>query len=149
MKKLEDSLPTKLKSSSLISKLNRVNQQILLAKESDEGVLGKMEFKKLVVRVVAMHGIKELPSKEIMALCYDSWLSKFSLQMKVQELHLAFEMNVNGDFNIKEKGEVVSRKVNHYQCFSREFFCDVLNQYLSERDAVSYTHLTLPTKRIV
>ena len=105
----------------------------MLAKESGEAELGKLEFKKLVLRVVAMHGIKELPAKVIMALCYESWLTKFAPQMTVAELHLAFEMNVNGDFSIKGSGGEIIHKVNHFQCFSREFFCDVLNQYLSER----------------
>ena len=105
----------------------------MLAKESSGEELGKLWFKKLVLRVVAMHGIKELPAKVIMALCYESWQTKFAPQMTVPELHLAFEMNVNGDFNIKASGGEVIHKVNHFQCFSREFFCDVLNQYLSER----------------
>ncbi len=52
--------------------------------------------------------------------------------MTKHEMYLAFEMNVNGDYNVKAGTETLSR-INHYQCFSVEFFCDVLNQYLKER----------------
>lgn len=131
-----DLLPTELTSSSLSSNLSGLHGKILHAKESTGSVLTKLELKQLAVRITGMHGIKELPSKEIMALCYDSWLTKFSQKMNKEELYLAFEMNVNGDFEFKLNGEIHHR-INHYQCFSREFFCDVLNQYLKEKVLVN------------
>ena len=121
-------------NSSLTKKLAVAHQEIVTAAEAGKGDLTKIELKNLIVRVVAMHGIKELPSKEIMALCFDSWETRFSHRMNKQELFLAFEMNVNGDFEFQANGQTVHR-VNHYNNFSREFFCDVLIQYLSEKNA--------------
>ena len=43
--------------------------------------------------------------------------------MNQKELELAFELNLSGDIE----------RVNHYQCFSVEFFCDVLNKYLQKK----------------
>jgi hypothetical protein len=133
IKKLAELVPSKLTNSSLISKLSLVHQDIVNTVKKEDDALTKVELKTLVVRVVAQHGIKELPAKEIMALCFESWNSRFVTKMNKKELFLAFEMNVNGDFNFKENGEV-KRRVNHYNNFSREFFCDVLNQYLSEKE---------------
>lgn len=40
--------------------------------------------------------------------------------MNKQEVALALMLNIRGDLN---------KKVEHYQCFSFEYFCDVLNEY--------------------
>jgi hypothetical protein len=103
-----------------------------LAKSEPSHLLTIEELDIIVFKVCAESGIKELPNAAMVDLCLKSWNDKFASQMNKAELSLAFEMNINGDFNIKSGGEQRSR-INHYQCFSREYFCDVLNQYLQEK----------------
>lgn len=51
--------------------------------------------------------------------------------MNKQELALAFEMNVNGDFE---------PKIEHFQCFSRDYFCSILNEYLKKKREANTRH---------
>lgn len=113
-------------SSSLNSQIKGFHSKLLAVKDEPKIALTEQEFRLIILKVTAMHGIKEsgLPSKEIVGLCMKSWEEKFSMHMNKQELQLAFEMNINGDF---------IKKVEHYQQFSREFFCDVLLQYLQKK----------------
>ncbi len=128
-------IPATLQSISLAGTFNRVNSQILqaatnLASRND---LTDKEIDVVLARVVVIHGIKTLPSTEVADLCLNAWETKYKFSMNKDELVLAFELNVKGDFKIKSGSEVL-HSINHYQCLSVEFFCAVLNQYLSERD---------------
>lgn len=55
--------------------------------------------------------------------------------MNLQEMKLAFEMNVNGDF---------PNKVEHYQAFSRDYFCNVLNRYIQQKQVVLMKEAKMP-----
>lgn len=75
-----------------------------------------------------MHGIKGTPSDEIVGLCMKGWIDKYQLHMNKQELQLAFDLNILGE---------LPKKVEHYQCFSLEFFANVCNEYLEQKKHVN------------
>ena len=114
-------------------KLGRLNSQIVEAHQKENTALTIEELRMIFAKVSVMHGLKALPDDMTTQLCLTSWEDKYAPIMNKQELNLAFLMNVNGDYSI-ETNSGYEQRVNHYQCFSVEFFCSVLNQYTKEKD---------------
>lgn len=85
--------------------------------------LNAKELDLIVGKICIECGIK-LPSVEMVDLCMISWHQRFKNHMTIDELKLAFDMHINGQLDVK---------INHYQCFTREWFCDVLNLYLKKK----------------
>lgn len=87
-----------------------------------------------MLQVCVECGIKDsgIASEAVVDLCLKSWEDLFQGKMSVSELRLAFEMNVNGELEMMIGGNLEPR-VNHYQCFSREFFCEVCRRYLIKK----------------
>ena len=83
----------------------------------------------IIARVAVSCGLKEenLPSSEISLMCAEKYQMKYAKQMNKQEAILAFDLNIQGDLN---------KKIEHYQQFTVEFFCSVLNAYLEKRQQV-------------
>ena len=69
------------------------------------------------------------PDMDTMDICEAVWHSKYKHMMNPQELRLAFMMNIRGELG-EEK-----IKLTNFQFFSVDFFTDVLNAYLKERQA--------------
>lgn len=115
-----------LPTTSIAGTIRTIHQQILAAHNEQSQELTAKELDRIALKICVECGIKDagIPSEEMVDLCLKSWEEKFKGKMNKHELLLAFEMNVNGDLEVK---------VNHYQCFSREFFCDVLNLYLKKK----------------
>jgi hypothetical protein len=115
-----------LPTSSIAGTIRGIHQQIIEAKSKQSSELTAKELDRIALKVCAECGIKDtgIPSVEVIDLCLKSWEEKFKARMNKHELNLAFELNVNGD---------LEEKVHHYQCFSREYFCDVLNLYLKKK----------------
>lgn len=125
-------LPINLKTSSAVSKLDSVTRSIVTTSQN-KSVLTIEGLRDVTAGVVTLHGLKDVPDQITMALCFKAWEDKFSFRMNKQELTLAFEMNVRGDFTIERNGKI-EHSINIFQCFTVEFFCSVLNQYLTEKD---------------
>lgn len=101
-----------------------MHNQIMAAKIQPQKSLTADDLDRLAIKICAETGIKNLPEAIIIDSCLKSWEDKFSSQMNQHELLLAFEMNINGD---------LLPKIEHYQCFSRDYFCAICNKYLEAR----------------
>jgi hypothetical protein len=121
-----------LPATSIGGRIRSIHTQIQEAKSEQADELTAEELDRIALKVCVECGIKDagIPSVEVIDLCLKSWQDKFQARMNKHELRLAFELNVNGD---------LKDKVNHYQCFSREYFCDVLNLYLQKKAEVNVT----------
>lgn len=101
----------------------------MTAQKQQSKELTAEELDRIALKICVECGIKDsgIPSEEMVDMCLKSWQEHFSGQMNKAEIALAFDMNVNGEF---------SKKIEHFQCFSREYFCDVLNAYLTRKKQV-------------
>lgn len=113
---------------SLTQKVQGISNKILHAKQAEKYEVTEEEMRRQIGLVCISSGIKELPAGEVILLCLKFWLDKYAVRLSPKELQLAFELNLCGDLH---------QKVNHYQCFSVEFFCQVLNTYLETKAAVN------------
>ncbi|MDB5281142.1 MAG: hypothetical protein JWO06_217 [Bacteroidota bacterium] len=94
-------------------------------------MLSSEELLRQVGIICVSCGIKDLPPKPILLLCLKFWNERYASQLNPKELELAFELNLCGEYG--------NDKVNHYQVFSVEFFCSVLNKYLDKKAQVLST----------
>lgn len=117
--------------SSLLSKISSAHNKIIATSEIPKDAMELIELKQIMLRVAIFCGIKEenIPSKEVAQICLDIFHEKYISKMNKQEIMLAFEMNIKGELE-QMIGGVLKRKVEHFQCFSVEYFCEVLNWYL-------------------
>ena len=109
-----------------------IQNRIVQAQTSKLRELSVVELGIIAAKVCTECGIKEenFPAREILMLCLQSWNDKFKAGMSIEEIRLAFEMNVNGE---------LEKKIEHFHCFSREYFCDVMNEYLAKKkDVLKY-----------
>jgi hypothetical protein len=120
--------------NSLTGKLTGINNKIAFAKELPKKELSLSELRRQISIICVTCGIKDLPEEEVVLLCLKMWKDKYCLRMNLKEMELAFELNLSGDLD---------EKVNHYLCFSVEFFCSVLNRYL-EKKAILAARQQLP-----
>ena len=109
--------------NTLTATLTGVNQKIAFAKDHPKNDLKAADLSRLAGIWCISHGIKDLPAKEVILLCLKFWNEKYSTRLNQKEIELAFELNISGDIE----------KVNHYNCFSVEFFCSVLNNFLVKK----------------
>lgn len=128
--KLDELIPQTYSDSST-AKLDGAHRRIIQAKESDSGVCTDAEFRKIVGTICVGSGLKELPSSTLYALLYSTYLDIFSARINKHELQLAFTLNMTGQ---------LQPKVEHYQLFSVEFMSNVLNNYITKRQAANIEH---------
>lgn len=131
---LAELIPQQLTTSSIGGKITAMHQKIAVAKTQTTQKLTPAELDRIMLQVCVECGIKDtgIASEEVVDLCFKSWEELFEAKMNVHELRLAFEMNVNGELEMPV-GNAIEPRVNHYQCFSREFFCEVCRRYLIKK----------------
>jgi hypothetical protein len=113
---------------SLTEQIKGVSNKILATKEIPSDDLTEQQLRFLIGKVIAMCGIKDTPSKEIVGMILHAWSTNYSTRMNKHELSLAFELNMQGE---------LEKKVEHFQCFSVEYFCDIINLYLQKKIQVN------------
>lgn len=97
----------------------------IIEAKSETGIeLTQQNFRRSIARVIAACAIKQLPDELLTGLCYNLYTKKYARLITLAEFDLAFELNLTGD---------LPEKINHYQVFSAEFMCDVLNAYLQKQ----------------
>lgn len=97
----------------------------LKANEPDEPI-DLEDWRKRIAMVCTGHGIKRdgWPAPLEQQIIINAWTEKFSKRMTYDELWRAFDMNLRGD---------LTEDIQHFQCFSYEFFCKVCNLYMRDR----------------
>lgn len=126
---------------SLTGKINNAFALINAKKQIEKTGISLDELRIIIARVIAACGIKEIPSQEIVNLCLQMFNDKFAISMNKHEVALAFDLNIRGDFD---------KKIEHYQCFSVEYFCDVLNEYRKKKIAAkAYEEKLEEEKKVV
>jgi len=128
IQKLEEVTEQILPVTSIAGKLTGIHNQIRLAQNQKPLDLTIEELDRICGKVQIECGIKDQPSEEMVDMCMASWEKNFKAKMNKAEINLAFDMNVNGQLN---------KKINHFQCFSREYFCEVLNAYIEKKKEVT------------
>ncbi len=121
---------------SLQGKVATVSNKIAFAKSVEKKELAVEELRKLIGLMCVSHGIKELPDGASVLIMLKTWNEKFSAFMNQQELQLAFELNMVGDLRHEFNDKQIDR-IEHYQCFSVEFFAGVCNAYLKKRSEIN------------
>lgn len=119
-----DELVRTTSMTSLAAKVNSAFALINEKKKIEKTGISIEELRIIIGRVIALCGIKETPSQEIASTCLRMFEEKFAISMNKHELALAFDLNIRGD---------LEKKVEHYQCFSVEYFCEVLNEYRKKK----------------
>lgn len=114
-------------NNSLTAKLYSAHDRILAkADESDKETIDNKKLKLAVAYALKACGIKKenWPDELAIQLMVDKYNSKYYTQLNHSEIMLAFDLNVSGD---------LQNKIQHYQAFTLDYFCDVLNEYLKEK----------------
>lgn len=110
--------------------LDYAARKIAEAKFTEAPALTQQQFRRSVARVITACAIKQLPDELLATLCYNLYVKKYAAQLSLTEFDLAFELNLTGD---------LTPKAEHYQVFSAEFMCTVLNTYLLKRRQANAT----------
>lgn len=83
------------------------------------------DFRKIVMKIITAHGIVNLPEEILFSLLTETYLKKYASKINLKEFELAFQLHVVGD---------LGQKFNHFQMFSVEWMCDILNLYLKKKN---------------
>lgn len=83
------------------------------------------DFRKIVMKIITAHGIVNLPEEILFSLLTETYLKKYAPKINLKEFELAFQLHVVGD---------LGQKFNHFQMFSVEWMCDILNLYLKKKN---------------
>jgi len=136
-----------LPTTSQSSKIQGIQNKIISAQETGKNELTVKELAVIAAKVCTECGIKKenFPDEIMLQMCLKSWNERFKATedkkktgMSVQEIILAFEMNINGELEAVVGGKL-RKKIEHFHCFSREYFCDVLGAYLDKKkDTLKY-----------
>ncbi len=116
--------PASWKPSCSGGELDFAGKKIVEAKTAPAIELTQQNFRRSVARVIAACAIKQLPDELMTGLCFNLYVKKYAAHIPLAEFDLAFELNLTAD---------LAEKVNHYQVFSAEFMCQVLNLYMQKR----------------
>ena len=102
--------------------------------------------------------IKFYDTNALLTLLDDAFTEKFIISSKTLEEIEHIKVSANKDEEVKFKARILAKLIDEYQDDVEVIHCDgkinsVLDNFELEKSpdniTVSYTHLTLPTKRIV
>lgn len=127
MKKLVDTLPMQWKNSSTVNQLPKVHEKIIQSANEKINGFDLRSFKVAVGKIITAHGMTNIPDQLLAEMLFSCYQEKYSDKINPKEFELAFFLHVQGD---------LPKKFNHFQMFSVEWMCDVLNCYLGKKGEV-------------
>lgn len=116
--------------ATLASKLSKQHAELVIARNNGKGMDTPEQFRQCVGYVIALCGINKIPNVDESSILLQIFSKKFGGKINYDEFRIAFEQNMNGELEnyLQDK-----TKVEHFQMFSSEFMCDVLNAFTKKR----------------